>query len=617
MLGVITLITCACSSQGNVVEDLPAPTPDPLAQAELHLAHGDYAAAATAYVSYAAKLSTADASHVRAQAALAFQDAGDYGRADELLATIKAAGATGDLLAVLVAARALLHGGHPTDALAVASRLEGAAFTLYQQGVRARVIGAAANATNHFAIAAPAWVAAFHLPFPLGEQAAMVQATWSAVAHLPAGTLAEQLAATAADPSANGWYSLAALAAQTAYDQAALVHKIADWKQRHPGHPAVVLLDGLLERSAAATVQPRRIALILPFEDTLGVAARAVRDGFITAWYRDPNTAARPALSIYANTGDNILQDYQQAVGAGAEFVIGPLQKNLVERLKVMPELPVGVLALNAVDNKAGTTPPAGFYQFGLNPEDEADQVARRAFGEGPRALVIAPNSAWGARLMAAYSASWQQLGGSVLAQVAYAESADAYAGAIRRALNIDMSEARAAALRNRLGLPLHAEARHRSDVSVILLAGFPDNARQLLPQLRYFGADNIPIFATSHVFAGATDAARDLDLNGLIFGDMPWLFGAADGESMQLVRRSWPGPASNFARLYAFGIDAYRLLPYLARMRSHQSLRVPGVTGDLSMSSDGIVHRNMMWMKFVDGIPTALGATSGSADVN
>ena len=167
--------------------------------------------------------------------------------------------------------------------------------------------------------------------------------------------------------------------------------------------------------------------------------------------------------------------------------------------------------------------------------------------------------------------------------------------------------------MRRRLGVSLHASARRRGDVNAILFAGFSDNARQVLPQLRYFGADTIPIFATSHVYAGSYNAERDIDLNGLVFGDMPWVFGAADGDSLNLIRRAWPATSSTLARLYAFGIDSYRILPFLTRMRAKQSMRVPGVTGDLWMDPAGVVHRNMSWMKFVDGVPTALGAVQAT----
>ena len=101
--------------------------------------------------------------------------------------------------------------------------------------------------------------------------------------------------------------------------------------------------------------------------------------------------------------------------------------------------------------------------------------------------------------------------------------------------------------------------------------------------------------------------ATRNVDLNGINFGDMPWLFGVVDRKLFDVVRRHWPRRADRFARLFGFGIDAYRVLPVLARMRTQSTLRVPGASGELWMNSDGVLRRNLTWLKVVDGIPTLL----------
>ena len=61
LVGVVALITCACTSQGNVQEAAPAARPDPLAAADQLLARGDYAAAAEAYTTLATTLPAHDA----------------------------------------------------------------------------------------------------------------------------------------------------------------------------------------------------------------------------------------------------------------------------------------------------------------------------------------------------------------------------------------------------------------------------------------------------------------------------------------------------------------------------------------------------------------------------
>jgi outer membrane PBP1 activator LpoA protein len=609
LAGASLAITCACTPQGNVREQ-PAPPPDPLAAADRLLAQGSYAAAGAAYAAQAGSGDATRAQRLAALAALAFQDAGDDARADTLAPDVGDAPAA-DATVALAQARARLRAGDAAEAHVLATGIDVAPLSPYLRGVQARTAGLAALALGRHAEAAELLLAALNLPYPPTQEPALVTAAWDALARLPVPQLESRLATS--DPRTGGWYALALIQARAGFDHASLVQQTDAWRAQYPGHPASAVIDGLRERALTASTRPRKVALILPFDAALGGAARAVRDGFMVAWYLDGDAAARPAVAVYATSDKDIVQDYERAVAAGAGLVIGPLQKEPVERLRRHGTLTVPLLALNTVDPASAAIPaPAGFYQFGLTPENEAEQVARRAYHPAARALILAPNTAWGTRLQNAYAAAWEQLGGTVLARVSYGEVSAAYADAVRRALNIDLSEARAAALGRRLGVTVHSEPRRRADVDVILLAAFPDNARQLLPQLRYFGADALPVFATSHVYAGTPDPERDIDLNGLTFGDMPWLHGAADRASFELIRRQWPAQMQNFGRLYAFGIDSYRVLPYLNRMRHNQGMRVPGVTGDLAMDPGGVIHRHMTWLRFVDGVPGLLGA-SGS----
>ena len=598
----IGLITCACAPQGNVREQVQPP--DPLTGARRLLNRGDYGAAAAAFHALAGSGDTAQATRMKALAALAYQDAQDFSSADALISEIDDTAAQSVPVAALAKARSMLHANFSSDAYAIANGIDETALDAYQRGVRDRVMGAAALTTNDVPAAASAWVSAHRYPYPSDQSEVVIQSTWRAVSRLSESELVSRLSTT--DSLAKGWYSLAHVASRSLFDHAQFTQESETWKQQHPGHPAMALVEELVERSEMMSVRPRHIALFLPFDDTLSIAAKAIRDGFFTAWFADSRIESRPSLKIYSSAAGDIVAAYGQAVSAGAELVVGPLRKGLVETLRNEAELSVGLLALNVIDTASPTSgSPPGLFQFGLTPENEAQQVARRARSRGTRALIIAPDSAWGRRLMAAYADTWEEIGGAVLAKVFYADEAEAYSDAVKRALNIDLSDARASALRRKLAVPVETEPRRRADVDVILLAGFPDNARQILPQLRYFRAENVPVFATSHVYAGGTDAERDGDLNGLVFGDMPWLFGAADVDTFNLVRRNWPVEANNYARLYGLGLDAYRIIPYLAKMRYQQNLRIPGVTGTLWMDYDGVVHRQMTWLKFVNGLPT------------
>ena len=539
-----------------------------------------------------------------ALAALAYQDAEDHSQADALISRLDQDADAEDGLVAIAKACSMLATGFNEDAFAIASTADTTALTPYQRGRHTRCLGAAALETDRIEAAVSAWTSAYRYPYPMSQTAAIAQSTWRAISQLPERKLAGFDSTD--DALTGGWYALGLIAARSMLDTIEFVKSTTTWQQQFPHHPANALIGDLVKRSESMSVRSETLALILPFDDTLGAAAEAIRDGFVTAWYLDPRTQSRPSLKIYSSASGDFAATVSQAIADGADFLVGPLRKSLVAMLLKQGEISVNVLALN-VSDQANTMPRLGFYQFGLTPDDEAAQVARRALANGKRALIMAPDTPWGKRLATAYSTTWTKLGGTVVAQVHYEEDPEAYSQAAKRSLNIDLSEARQSELRRTIGLPLHFEPRRRDDIDVILLAAFPDNARQILPQLRYFRAEKIPVFATSHVYSGGTAIAHDSDLDGVTFGDMPWLFGAADTESFNLVRRNWSKHAASFARLYGFGIDAYRVLPYLAKMRFQRNLRVPGVTGDLSMDNQGVVHRNMTWLRFVDGLPTLL----------
>src|SRR5690606_16124296 len=125
--------------------------------------------------------------------------------------------------------------------------------------------------------------------------------------------------------------------------------------------------------------QPKQIALLLPMQGKLAEAGEAVRDGFFAAYFQAlENGRQTPEVRQYDSSTDAI-SAYQQAIAEGADLVIGPIDKEKVTELSLMPSLEVHVLSINPPH-----TPPAqplkGFYQCGLAVEDEARQVARQAF---------------------------------------------------------------------------------------------------------------------------------------------------------------------------------------------------------------------------------------------
>ena len=97
----------------------------------------------------------------------------------------------------------------------------------------------------------------------------------------------------------------------------------------------------------------------------------------------------------------------------------------------------------------------------------------------------------------------------------------------------------------------------------------------------------------------------------------MPWFIDASDTGIFGSIRHSRSTKDGSRGRLqelglnsyqlYALGIDAYRLIPHLAKMRYKRELEIRGGTGGLRVDYDGVVHRKMSWLKFVRGLPHSL----------
>ncbi len=384
---------------------------------------------------------------------------------------------------------------------------------------------------------------------------------------------------------------------------------LQDWRQRYPNHPAQLdFLQQLQGQMHDIQGHPQQLALLLPLSGSLGKAGQAVRDGFLAAYLATDKDSARPVLRVY-DVGDgphSVWSQYQQAVLDGAQLVVGPLDKDSVDELAHAATLEVPVLALNY--SSENDFPP-GLYQFGLAPEDEAREVARRAQRDGHRrALALVPGTEWGERVLSAFSEEWALLGGVLLEAQAYDPQRTDFADPIRGLLNLDDSDRRRRALADLLGQRLDAEPRRRQDAELVFLAAYTPQARQLKPQLRFHHASGLPVYATSHVSAGPAQQTPDPDLNGIRFCEMPWLLeeDALWKDLRNDLARTWPD-AARYTRLHALGIDAYRVLPVLGQLGQGTFSRYNGVTGNLYLDAQQRIHRELGWARFRGGVPEAL----------
>ena len=391
----------------------------------------------------------------------------------------------------------------------------------------------------------------------LSEQDALdenARAIWAAVNQLDTAALSRDLAGLSGD--LRGWVDLALIGRSRWLDNAAFERALAEWQGRYPSHPAGgSVLPTLAARPPATDLGPRRIGLLLPLTGQHAAAARAIQDGFIAAWYEDRGGDPERAVVVYDADASNVQALYDQAVEEGADFIVGPLEKPAIQTLLKRGSLPVPTLALNQIDSAvpagidsnavaagapeaggAGPGPAPAVYQFALSPEDEARQIAERAWLEGrERALVIAPEGPWGTRVVGAFKRHWEALGGRIAAYKTFSSATRDYASAVHALV---AASGRAAAV------PGGAPGNPGAGIDFVFMVATPLEGRQIHPQLVQEAGD-LPIYATSHVYTGSRATEADQDLDGVMFPDMPWILTPERVSMRQVIARHFAADAA------------------------------------------------------------------------
>ncbi|NIB40085.1 ABC transporter substrate-binding protein [Pseudomaricurvus alkylphenolicus] len=410
-----------------------------------------------------------------------------------------------------------------------------------------------------------------------------------------------------------GWYQLALISKNNQSNLEKQQTQVNLWRQRWPEHPAsqrlpkdLQLLQQLIDE------RPQQVALLLPQQGRLSKAGKAVRDGFVAAYYQAlKKQSSVPELKFYDSASGDIRQTYQQAVADGADMIIGPLDKDRVTQLSQLDELAVPTLAVNYANAQAGSgqqlakEPPRQLFQFGLSAEDEARQIARRAWVEGHRyAMILTTAAGWGVRSAEAFREAWEAQGGTILREDQFTGQGD-FSKVIKSAMHIDQSQKRARDLRAILNKPMEFEPRRRQDADMIFLVARPNEARQIKPTLDFHYASKLPVYATSHIYGGTSDQKIDRDLNNIRFSTLPWFFDRDSAEKRSINAAANPAPS--YQRLYALGVDSFQLYPRLKQLQQSAETRLYGVTGSLSMTMDRRIERQQIWAQMRNGRASAM----------
>lgn len=289
------------------------------------------------------------------------------------------------------------------------------------------------------------------------------------------------------------------------------------------------------------------IALLLPLNSpVLRSAAETVHQGILAAASLQNQSLPVRVYSDYDETR-GVLAAYKSAVAGGAVAVLGPLTRGGIRQLTGEKTLPVPTLALNIVEGAA----PQQLYFFGMAVEAEARQVALLARKQGMKqAIVITDHDPLAQRLQFAFEEQWAASGGTILREIEYKGDT-----------------------------MIFADIAATPD-SMAFFATDIETSRTIRPYL----PNNLAAYATSQLFSGNRNTLVNYDFNEIRFVDMPWLM-QPDLASVTAYPRANRPLSTDNERLYALGIDAYRLIRLQLANGLKASLPLNGVTGRISLS--------------------------------
>lgn len=336
-----------------------------------------------------------------------------------------------------------------------------------------------------------------------------------------------------------------------------------------------------VERFGRGTV---KIALLLPdIDGPFRFAADAVLRGFQAAHSLDGQDVAVYVVRIEKDSFRNAASVYKRLQRQNFRMVVGPLTRSSVGALSKMGDLPIPTLALNLPDQSARL--PGNCVLYSMAIEFEGRSAARFAFNEAnhstqgrrvPRALVVSDKNSLNTRSANAFMDAWKAYGGDL-------EEPIFKNIATRASLSKLLSGVRA---------------------DVVFVAIDPN----VLKKVRTAFAASLPLYGTSQLNVGAMRAVANSELlaapelDGIRVVEMPWQV-MPGHPAVAAYERSRRLPHMEMQRLFAFGIDSYRLARAL--IDGNQQFELDGVTGRLVLDSfaDPRVSREPVLAQYREGI--------------
>ncbi|WP_068544897.1 penicillin-binding protein activator [Thalassotalea crassostreae] len=426
-----------------------------------------------------------------------------------------------------------------------------------------------------------------------------------------------------------------------------ITNQLATWQSKFPEHPANLLIANVQQQAITLEqdAEFETVSVLIPLSGREKTLGETIQAGIMAAYQQKSKVQLNFIDTNATNMSDIVANLHQQK----PSFVIGPLLKQHVESYlasthdeTAFDEGSVEMTTISAENNNPFTESEAitesaqssdqlslqeqltlphqwptlllnlpeqnvlNKNQFALSmlPEDEARQAAFSLSQKGyQQAMVLSQNSTIGKRMAKSFADEWQKYHHTQV-NIIYYPNGKEMQTAVKRGLEVNLSDERIYLMRNRISENVKAEARNRRDVDMIYIFGTPDQARLIKPyvdvNISPF-AESIDLFASSRSHNDKLDANTRRDLTGLTFTEIPWLLSSrqANPELAEQSKQLWPQRSSSLERIYAMGIDSFQLLEKLRAMQLIPMIKHQGEIGTLQMDEQGIISRSVDWGKY------------------
>ncbi|MCG9549600.1 penicillin-binding protein activator [Vibrio harveyi] len=410
-----------------------------------------------------------------------------------------------------------------------------------------------------------------------------------------------ELTALQTEPSEDvldGWLQLAIYAKTLSSNIPQLKNTLEHWLSENPSHPAAVYTPAEIQNILSLEiVKPNNTALLLPLTGKFAPQAQLIRDGFIFAMMndqaRDPS-ATLTVIDTHAYSADQIKQ---RLINENIDFVVGPLQKENVEKLQATLDgsetgVKIPTLALNIPEEvQAGTD----MCYLALSPEQEVAQAAKYLFSQGYQfPMILAPNGAYGQRVVEAFNEEWSKYSSNKVATSYFGDKRQLQKN-INGVFGLQESQQRIAQMQSLMRISLESQPRSRRDVDAVYIVARSSELTLIKPFIEVaINPDAKPpkLFSNSRSNSGG---ATYEDLSGVAYSDIPMLINPDPTIATQM-NELWPDQSNMEKRLEALGMDAYKLLGELPQMKLLPGYSVDGQTGVLSINNNCVVQRELDW---------------------